>query len=96
MQMDVAIYVRDYASLGKERLYYVRYRPGVHEACLAQFVRVVSGGLRTQDSAHCAPFARTLTDAAIALHPNQSSSFTICLMNNGPASSDSIYRTQNS
>lgn len=44
------------------------YRPGVHEACLAQLVRVVRGGLRALNAAHGAPLARLA--AALALNPN--------------------------
>lgn len=43
------------------------YRPGVHEACLAQFVRIVRRGLRAQYAAHRTPLARL---ASVSLNPN--------------------------
>lgn len=58
-----------------------RYRPGVHEACLTQFLRVVRCGLRAQYAAYGAPLARAIA-AALALNPNQHFTFlpdhTLC------------------
>lgn len=44
------------------------YRPGVHEACLAQLVRVVRRDMVALNAAHGAPLARLA--AALALNPN--------------------------
>lgn len=44
-----------------------RYRPGVHEACLTQLLRVVLRRLVAQNAAHSAPRLA----AAFALNPNQ-------------------------
>lgn len=44
------------------------YRPGVHEACLAQLVGVVHRGLGAEDATQRAPLARVA--ARLALTPN--------------------------
>lgn len=44
------------------------YRPGVHEACLTQLVRVVRRGLGAQNAAHGAPLAPI---ASVTLNPNR-------------------------
>lgn len=50
-----------------------RYRPGVHEACLTQLLRVVRRGLVAQNAANGARLPGVA--AALALNPNQQ--FTI-------------------
>lgn len=50
-------------------MYCMLYRPGVHEACLTQLLRVVRRGLSAQNAAYSAPFPRTLA-ASLALNPN--------------------------